>query len=119
VGRQQAHHRGGGGGRGGAKQLTSSWQGAKEKENRARVLLSPSRTQAQPGVVVHPCNFSYSADGGRRMKSSRPAWAKLEILSQKRNTNKQKKAGGIAQVTEHLPSDASVQKKKVGGHNSD
>jgi hypothetical protein len=48
------------------------------------------------GVVVDACNASYSR--GRRISSSRPAWAKSETLSKKQ------KGWGMTQVIEHLPS---------------
>jgi hypothetical protein len=55
-------------------------------------------------MVVHTCNPNLK--GGRRILSSRTGQAVSETLSQKQNTNQ--RAGGVAQVVEHLCSKALI-----------
>jgi hypothetical protein len=57
----------------------------------------------KPGVLVHACNPSYSGGRSRRIMSLRPNWAKL-VRSYLKNKNISKRAGGMAQVVECLPS---------------
>jgi hypothetical protein len=57
----------------------------------------------QLSVVVHGYNPSYLGGRGRRILSSRPAWAKLVVHFLKSKIQN-KRAGDIGQVVEHLPS---------------
>jgi hypothetical protein len=59
-----------------------------------------------PGVVVCACNPSYLGSRGTKIESSGPAQTKLVKPCLKIKTKQQtnKKAGGVAQVVEPLPS---------------
>jgi hypothetical protein len=50
--------------------------------------------------VVHACNPSYIREGGKRIESSRPAWAKSVRPYPKKE--KSQRTGSMAQVVEHL-----------------
>jgi hypothetical protein len=60
----------------------------------------------RPGVVVCACNPSYLGSRGTKIESSGPAQTKLVKPCLKIKTKQQtnKKAGGVAQVVEPLPS---------------
>jgi hypothetical protein len=53
-------------------------------------------------MVVHACCPSYSGGRGRRIVFRGQPWEKLEMLS------KNKRAWGMTQVVEHLPSKHEV-----------
>jgi hypothetical protein len=52
------------------------------------ISLITLKDTSQTGVVMHVCNPSYFRGGDRRIMSLRPAWTKLEILSQKHTQKK-------------------------------
>jgi hypothetical protein len=62
-------------------------------------------------MVMHACNPSYWGDRGRRI--SRLAWGKLAkscLKKQKQKQNTNKRAEGIAEMVEDLPSIPSTTK---------
>jgi hypothetical protein len=58
----------------------------------------------EPGMVVHTCNPSYSGGRGKRITSSRTAWAKLVRPYLKKK--KKERILGMAQPVEHLQHEA-------------
>jgi hypothetical protein len=76
----------------------STWFLTKATKPATRERKVYSVNGAEPGMVVHTCNPSYSRGRGRGIMSSRPALTKVRRACLKNKIQ----SGGVAQVEKHL-----------------